>query len=280
VRAYKPAFVFLIYSHSIMKNSTDIKGYSDVNGIRMYYEIYGQGNPLVLIHGGGSTIDSCFGTLMPLLSADHQLIAVELQAHGRTSDRDAPESFEQDADDVVALLKNLTIPKASFFGFSNGGNTTIEITRRHPEVVNKIVLASTFYRREGLIAGLFEGMKEATIEVMPQPLKDAFMKVNPDRAALQNMFNKDRERMLNCRGWDEETLSSISAPTLIINGDRDVILTSHAVEMAGLIRNSRLLILPADHGSYIGVAESRLNDISIVLFTSKMVSNFLLGELP
>src|SRR5437870_1171587 len=88
-------------------------GYSVVNGIKMYYEIYGTGRPLVLIHGGGSTIHSTFHKIIPGLSQHRQVIAVELQAHGRTSDRDAPESFEQDADDVAALLNNLGIQKAS-----------------------------------------------------------------------------------------------------------------------------------------------------------------------
>ena len=85
------------------------KGYSEVNGIKMYYEIYGKGKPLVLIHGGGSTIQTTFGRVIPMLAKKYQVIAMDLQAHGRTSDRDAPESFEQDADDVAALLKNLNV---------------------------------------------------------------------------------------------------------------------------------------------------------------------------
>src|SRR5512133_2523636 len=87
-------------------------GYSEVNGLKMYYEIYGEGKPLVLIHGGGSTIQTTFGRIIPLLAKQRKLIAVELQAHGRTSDRDSEVSFEQDADDVAALLKNLNILKA------------------------------------------------------------------------------------------------------------------------------------------------------------------------
>src|SRR5689334_21440507 len=103
-------------------------GYAPVNGINMYYEIHGQGDlPLVLIHGGGSTIESTFGNLLPLVNDYGKLIAIELQAHGRTSDRDAPESFELDADYVAALLKYLKIQKANFIGFSNGGTTTMQI---------------------------------------------------------------------------------------------------------------------------------------------------------
>src|SRR5215212_8429181 len=84
-------------------------GYAPVNGIKMYYELHGSGKPLVLIHGGGSTIQTTFSKVLPLFAKHHQVIAVELQAHGHTSDRDAPESFDQDADDVAALLKYLKI---------------------------------------------------------------------------------------------------------------------------------------------------------------------------
>src|ERR1700761_969431 len=96
-------------------------GYAPVNGLNMYYEIYGEGDvPLVLIHGGGSTIETSFGTMLPLLEGCGKLIAVELQAHGRTNDRDAPETFEQDAADVAGLLKYLNVTRANILGFSNG----------------------------------------------------------------------------------------------------------------------------------------------------------------
>src|SRR6476469_3530124 len=95
-------------------NSNFKSGYSDVNGLKMYYEIYGQGRPLVLLHGGGSTIETSFGRLIPLLAKQRQLIGVELQAHGHTNDRNTALTFEQDAADVATLLKNLAIAKADF----------------------------------------------------------------------------------------------------------------------------------------------------------------------
>jgi len=122
-------------------------GYSEVNGLKMYYEIYGEGKPLVLIHGGGSTIQTTYGNIIPLLAKNRKIIAMDLQAHGRTGDRSTDLSFEQDADDVAALLHNLKIDKADFFGYSNGGHTLIEITLRHPAIINKMILASSFYNR-------------------------------------------------------------------------------------------------------------------------------------
>jgi pimeloyl-ACP methyl ester carboxylesterase len=163
------------------ENSLTFKnGYSDVNGIKMYYEIYGKGKPLVLIHGGGSTIQSTFEKAIPLFAKNRKVIAVELQAHGRTTDRNADLSFEQDADDVAALVKNLNIDKADFFGFSNGGTTTLQIAIRHPEIVDKIILGSALAKRNGVPEWFWGVMKQAQLANMPEQLKAAYKKVAAD----------------------------------------------------------------------------------------------------
>jgi pimeloyl-ACP methyl ester carboxylesterase len=266
---------------TMAQSSSPTEGYAPVNGIKMYYEIHGnEGDVLVLIHGGGSTIGTTFGRILPLLAKDFKVIAVELQAHGHTSDREATESFEQDADDVAALLQYLHISNASFFGFSNGGNTAMQIAIRHPELVNKLVLASSFYKREGMIPGFFDGMKHATLDVMPPSLKEAFLKINPDSSKLMAMFTKDKERMLRFTDWKDESLKSIAVRTLIINGDRDVVSASHAVAMSGLIKNSRLMILPAEHGEYVGVSEGPDPGSKMIEMVSGVIKNFLGNKQP
>lgn len=263
-------------SPSTPKVASFKNGYSEVNGLKMYWEIHGdKGDFLVLIHGGGSTIGTTFGRILPLLAGNFRVIAVELQAHGHTSDRNAPESFEQDAADVVELLRQLSVSKASFFGFSNGGNTAMQIAIRYPRIVDKLIIASSFYKREGLQQGLFEGLNQATLKDMPQTLKTAFLKITPDSSKLLNMFNKDRERMLQFKDWKDDDLRSIKAPTLIICGDRDVVLPAHAVAMSKLIADSRLLILPATHGSYIGVSESQNSIDNMPEMTVEMIKEFL-----
>src|ERR1700754_3232745 len=130
-------------------------GFAPVNGLKMYYEIYGpdtsstSAKPLVLIHGGGSTIQSNWERIIPLLAASREIIAVEMQAHGRTNDIDRDFTFEQDANDIATLLNYLNIPSADIFGFSNGGQTTLQVAIHHPQVVNKIVVASSGYSRGG-----------------------------------------------------------------------------------------------------------------------------------
>jgi len=226
-------------------------GYSEVNGIRMYYEIYGQGKPLVLIHGGGSTIQSNFGKVIPLFAKDRKVIAVELQAHGRTSDRNADLSFEQDADDIATLLKNLNIDKADFFGFSNGGTTTLQIAIQHPEIADKIILGSALAKRNGVPDWFWNLMKQAKLENMPVQLKRAYKQVALDTSGLQVMHDKDVKRMVNFKDIPDEQIKAIKAPALIIIGDKDVITPEHAIALHRQIANSELAIIPGGHGEYI-----------------------------
>jgi len=231
-------------------------GYSSVNGLDMYYELHGTGKPLVLIHGGGSTLQTTFGNILPLLSETRQVIAMELQAHGHTNDRDTELSFDQDADDVASLLKNLQIPKADVLGFSNGAQTAMEMSFRHPELINKLILASTITRRDVAPPEFWNGFDTATLDVLPPPLRDGYLQANNSEDGLRRMFNRDVHRMKNFRGWTNEQVSSIKAPTLVINGNQDVGTMEHAVELCRLIPNAVLAIFPGGHGTYLGAVES------------------------
>lgn len=250
-------------------------GYSDVNGLKMYYEMYGQGKPLVLIHGGGSTIQTSFEKVIPLFAKNRKVIAVELQAHGRTSDRNEDESFEQDADDVVALLKNLKINKADFFGFSNGGTTTLQIAIRHPEIVDKIILGSALAKRNGVPEQFWDFMKQARLENMPEQLKIAYNKVSSNPNGLQIMHNKDATRMVNFKDISDDKIKSIKIPTLIIIGDKDVITPEHAIEMHRQIADSELAIIPGGHGEYIGEVTTLKPDTKESDFVVPMIEKFL-----
>lgn len=245
-------FIFTL-THLRMSAQQDTPGhYATVNGLNLYYEIHGTGKPLVLLHGGGSTIGTTFSRILPQLAQTHRVIAVELQAHGHTADIDRPLTFEQDADDVAALLKQLNIAKADFMGFSNGGTTCLQIAIRHPQLVNKLVLASTLYKRDGMMAGFFEMMAKVTLETMPQPLQDAYKKINPDPKGLQAMFDRDAARMVAFKDISDASVGAIQAPALVINGDAEAILTEHALELARRLPHAQLAIVPGGHGDYIG----------------------------
>jgi pimeloyl-ACP methyl ester carboxylesterase len=250
-------------------------GYSDVNGLKMYYEIYGEGKPLVLIHGGGSTIQTTFGRIIPILAKRRRLIAVELQAHGRTNDRENELSFEQDADDVATLLKNLAIPKADFFGFSNGGTTALQVAIRHPELVDKMIAASALCKRNGVPSWFWGFMEQARLENMPEQLKEAYRQVAPDTTGLQVMHDKDAQRMIHFKDIPDEKIKAIQTPTLIVIGDKDVITPEHAIEINRLIANSQLAIIPGGHGEYIGEITTLNPDTKESDFIIPMIERFL-----
>lgn len=260
-------------THTPLKSS---KGYASVNGLKMYYEIHGTGTPLVLIHGGGSTIETTFGRIIAKLSENHKVIAVEMQAHGHTSDIDRPLSFQQDADDIAVLLKTLSVDKADVFGFSNGASTTLQFAIRHPQMTNKIIVGSTFFKKAGAPDWFWSMMSKPSFEGMPQPYKDAFLKVNPDTSALYRMYERDVARMQSFPDIPEQQMKSIKAPSFIIMGDRDVVKLEHAVEMHNLIPESRLAIIPGGHGDYIGELTAPQNS-AVIAATVSMIDNFL-GE--
>jgi pimeloyl-ACP methyl ester carboxylesterase len=275
--------IFVIFS--VMKPNDTIAqasgAYALVNGISMYYETVGAGRPLVLIHGGGSTIRTSFGKIMPLLATGHRVIAVELQAHGHTEDRNTPSSFEQDADDVAALLDQLHITAADIIGFSNGGNTAMQLASRHPAAVRAMVIASTFYKKKGLYDWLWEGMAKASLHDMPQAYQDAYLQINPGKqAGLEALHNRDAVRMQSFTDWSDELIRSISIPVLVVAGDQDVVRPEHAVEMYRLLPKGRLAIFPANHGSYMGELMSPNPQSRVPELFTAMVEEFLAAPEP
>lgn len=260
--------------------TSDTKHYGHfqkVNNLNIYYELYetNHNNTLVLLHGGGSTIKSTFGRILPLLIKTHKIIAIELQAHGHTSDIDRPLSFEQDADDVFELLKILNFPKVNIMGFSNGGTTSLQIAIRHPEIVNKLILASTTFKRNGMQPEFWENMHNASIDNMPQSLKDAYLEANPDIKGLEAMFMRDLNRMIAFKDINEKDIKNIQAPTLVINGDTEVVMTEHALLLSHLLPHGHITILPAGHGEYIGEISATDKKSKMPVFVVDIIEEFL-----
>ena len=141
-------------------------GFVPVNGLEMYYETYGEGHPLVLLHGAFSAIDSSFGALIPGLAEGRKVIGFELQGHGRTADIERPLSNEAMADDVAAAIEYLELGPVDLYGYSMGAFVALLVTLRHPQLVRKLVFMSATYSMAGVHPGLMEGLGEMTPEMM------------------------------------------------------------------------------------------------------------------
>ena len=219
-----------------MSNTPVQTGYAPVNGLKMYYEIHGTGQPLVLLHGAFSAIGTSFGLLLPELAKTRQVIGFELQAHGRTADIDRPLSIEQMADDVAAALHYLGIEQADIFGYSMGASVALHCVIRHPEVVRKLVLASVSYNLDGIHPGLMEGLGEMKPEMMfGSPWHEEYIQIAPHPENFATLFAKKTEMDRGIQDLPAETIQAIQAPTLLIIGDSDLVRPEHAVEMFRLL---------------------------------------------
>lgn len=260
-------WMILLLGMSALAQNGDTKGsYASVNGLKMYYEIHGSGQPLVLLHGGGSTIETSFGAVLPSFAKTRKVIAFEQQGHGHTADVDRPFSFEQSADDAATLLRYLKIEKADFFGYSNGGSIALQVAIRHPNLVRKLIVASAMYKRDGLYPEFWEMMKHATPEGMPAELREAYLRVAPHPEQFRNFSDKGVKRMLEFKDWRPEDIQSIDAPTLIMIGDADIVRPEHAVEMFRLLPHARLAVLPlTDHMTLVKRADWQVSMIEAFL---------------
>jgi pimeloyl-ACP methyl ester carboxylesterase len=260
-------------------SSPATSGHLPVNGLQMYYEIHGSagGTPLVLLHGGGSTIDSTYGRMLPWFARHRRVIALEEQAHGRTSDRDQPERFETSADDVDALLAQLGVASADVMGFSNGASVALQVAIRHPARVRRLVFASSMTKRSGAHPAFWDSIAHATFEGMPQPLKDAFLRVNPDPQKLHRMYERDVERMQRFRDVPDADVAKVTVPVLVLAGDRDVPTPDHAVELSRLFPHARLAILPGGHGDYLGEITSPPHAARYAELSAWLIEQFLDG---
>lgn len=221
-----------VFSQGIDTNKNMKTGYAPVNGLKMYYEVYGSGKPLVLLHGAFNSINMAFGMLIPGLSKTRQVIAVELQGHGRTADIDRPFSFESMADDVAELLKYLKKDSADIFGYSMGGGVAWQLAIRHPRLVRKLVIASAVYKYEGwtpetrsILPMLAPEMFEGT------PVKTEYDNLAPDKKHWTQFIGKMKQFVTTPYDFTAEKIRAIKSPTLIITGDGDGVLPEHAVEM-------------------------------------------------
>jgi pimeloyl-ACP methyl ester carboxylesterase len=254
----------------------------EVNGMQMYYEVFGQGDPLVVLHGAYMNIPA-MGEIIPRLAETHQVYAVEMQGHGRTNDIDRPITYENLADDVAAFMEAVGLERADVFGYSMGAAVGLQVAIRHPRKVDQLIAASVSYDESGWQPEMVAMIPQMTPEMfVGSPMEAAFqeMSPNPDGfpAFAERMIALEHEPM----AWEED-VRGLQAPVLLIAGDADVVTLEHTVAMFRLLGGgamgdmgnplpaSRLAILPAtSHTAVIGQVDLLMG----------FIEPFLRGETP
>ncbi len=218
-----------------MTTSDPQSGYAQVNGLRMYYEIHGDGPPLLLLHGAYMTIDT-MGPILQGLAKFRQVIAVEQQGHGHTGDIDRPITYEQMADDGAALLRHFEVDAADVVGYSMGGGVALQLAMRHPGLVRKLVVASASYTSEGMHAVALEMFPSITPELFAgSPIEEAYLRTAPSPGDFGKLIEKLKRLDTTPFAWSAEDIRGIAAPTLIILGDSDGIRLEHAIDLFRLL---------------------------------------------
>lgn len=255
----------------------------EVNGMQMYYEVSGSGDPLVVLHGAYMNIPAV-GAVIPKLAETRKVYAVEFQGHGRTTDIDRPITYPALADDVAAFMDAVGLPKADVFGYSMGAAAGLQLAIRHPDKVNKLVAASVAYDAEGWQPAFREFIPQMTVEMfVDMPVfAEAYRKLaaNPDGfpELVRKLIALEKEPM----AWEAE-VKALKTPVLIITGDADVATLEHSVALFRLLGGgamgdmgqplpaSRLAVLPAtSHTAVIGQT-----DLLVAV-----IEPFLKGETP
>ena len=205
---------------------------ADVNGLRLYYELSGHGDPLVLLHGGVGASEM-FGAMAESLGRRRRLIGVHLQGHGRTKDIDRPLTFESMADDVAALVTELGYEQADFLGYSLGGGVAVQAAIRHPEQVRKLVAVSTVFKRLGFHPEVLAGMAQVGPESARFMPDSPLGRLYPD-VAWPSLFTKLGRLLAHDYDWGEQ-VAGIRAETMLAYADADSIDPAHAVEFYRLL---------------------------------------------
>jgi len=211
--------------------------YANVNGINLYYETHGMGKPLVLLHGGLGS-GEMFGPALPKLAAEHQVIAVDLQGHGRTADIDRPITVQAMADDIGALITHLGLDRPDVVGYSLGGGVAFFTAVKHPDLVGKLVVVSVNFRRSAIYADMLvqQGQVGASaIEFMKDtPMYELYQRVAPRPEDFGRLLDKLGQSMANDFDFSAE-VRGLKVPTMIASADADMFPPSHSVEMFELL---------------------------------------------
>jgi pimeloyl-ACP methyl ester carboxylesterase len=220
-----------------MSRTTSVSATAHLNGIDLAYQVFGTGSPLILLHGGFGSVEM-FGPNVELLAAGRRVIGVDLQSHGRSPAADRPMRFEAMADDIAELITELKLERAAIMGFSLGGAVALRTAIQHPQLVERLVLVSTVFKRSGwypeMTAGM-DAMGPETAEPMKRsPMYETYVQIAPRKEDWPMLVTQLTTALKIDYDWSED-VAELPMPVMIVGGDADGLPPSHAVEFFGLL---------------------------------------------
>lgn len=246
-------------------NAQSTSGYAPVNGLKMYYEIHGKGNPVVLIHGSYMN-NTYWGETLTELAKTRQVIAVELQGHGRTADTDRPFSYENWSNDIAGLLKHLKIAKADVIGYSLGGTIALAFAINHPEMINRVVVVSSVYKYSGWNQQVQDVLKSMKPEFFDgTPLKADYEKIAPDPGNWKKFVAKLMEFDEHDFNLGADNIKAMKAPVLLIHGDNDGVDLTEAAEFYKLLGGGVSADLQPQPKSQLAIIPNRAH-VSLMMY--------------
>jgi pimeloyl-ACP methyl ester carboxylesterase len=250
-------------------------GYAPVNGLKLYYEVYGEGEPLVLLHGSYMTIELNWSQIMPALAKNHKVIAIEMQGHGRTADIDRPVSYKALADDVAGLLKHLKIDSADILGYSLGGTVAFQFGIQYPRMVKKLIAISTVYKYTGWQPEVLDVLKIMSPEFLDNtPLKQAYTSVAPQPNNWSNFLKKYIAFDKLDFDLGANNIKAFKFPVLLIMGDNDGVDLNHKVDMYKLVGGGAFADMTGLPRSQLAIVPATTH-VTLMLHTEKLASIIL-----
>src|SRR5438876_1733152 len=246
----------MLFSGIVSGQQKPTTGYAPVNGLKMYYEIHGSGEPVVLLHGAFMAISGDWNDWIGELSKTRKVIAVEMQGHGRTADIPRDITYENLADDVAALLEQLKIPRVDLIGYSMGGAVAMQCAIRHPDKVRKVVVISSTFRRDGMVKEALDAFPKLTADAFKgSPIEAEYKKLSPTPDDFPHFVKRLLATASKGHDFGADKLKATKALMFFIHGDADGVRLEHVAEMfrlkGGEIHGdmkprsaSRLAILP------------------------------------
>jgi pimeloyl-ACP methyl ester carboxylesterase len=224
--------------------------YVDAGGLHTYYEVSGEGDPLLLLHGGFCPVET-FDGLTPLLAVGYRVYLPERRGHGRTPDVEGPITFDNMAEDTIAFMEALELGSAHLVGWSDGAAVALEVAMKRPELVRKLVLIGTVVNLDGLATEAREMLESSlTPEILPPILRDLYAAVSPDGPEhFDVVFAKLSATWKVEPSFELSELARLRMPTLVMIGDSDLVTVEHATAVQEAIADAQLVVVPdADHG--------------------------------